>query len=71
MMHVINEPLFSEQEDGNETERDDSKAEKESSDGAEDSKTVTKMSSRKPGIDHFNNEESNPVKSGAMSEYSS
>ncbi|XP_044509696.1 protein NUCLEOLAR COMPLEX ASSOCIATED 4 isoform X1 [Mangifera indica] len=53
-------------EDGNETERDDSKAEKESSDGAEDSKTVTKMSSRKPGIDHFNNEESNPVKSGAM-----
>lgn len=63
--------LLSEQEDGDETEKDDSKAEKESADGADDSITVTNMSGRKPGIDHFKNEESNPVKSGAMSEYSS
>ncbi|KAJ0077298.1 hypothetical protein Patl1_35742 [Pistacia atlantica] len=53
-------------DDGNETEKDNSKAEKESADSADDSKTVTNMSGQKPGIDHFNNEESNPVKSGAL-----
>lgn len=54
------------QEDGNETHNNDSKAEKEIVDAA----TVANISSIKPGIDHFDDEESNPVKSNAMSEYS-
>ncbi|KAH9654712.1 protein NUCLEOLAR COMPLEX ASSOCIATED 4 [Citrus sinensis] len=49
-------------EDGNETHNDDSKAEKEIVDAA----TVANISSIKPGIDHFDDEESNPVKSNAM-----
>ncbi|KAH9694253.1 protein NUCLEOLAR COMPLEX ASSOCIATED 4 [Citrus sinensis] len=49
-------------EDGNETHNNDSKAEKEIVDSA----TVANISSIKPGIDHFDNEESNPVKSNAM-----
>jgi hypothetical protein len=51
------------QEDGDETAKDNSKAEKG------DSGTGSDMSSRKPGMDHFNNEESNPIKSNAMSKY--
>ncbi|KAE8008901.1 hypothetical protein FH972_005371 [Carpinus fangiana] len=47
-------------EDGDETAKDNSKAEKV------DSGTGSDMSSRKPGLDHFNNEESNPLKSNAM-----
>ncbi|KAK3205704.1 hypothetical protein Dsin_019750 [Dipteronia sinensis] len=54
-------------EDGYGTEEDGSKAEKEIVDTADESEeTVTNKSSRKPGIDHFNNEEINPVKSNAM-----
>lgn len=49
-------------EDGNETHNNDSKAEKEIVDSA----TVANISSIKPGIDHFDDEESNPVKSNAM-----
>lgn len=60
---IINTPV---QEDGNDTQNDDSKAEKEIVDAA----TVANISSKKPGIDYFNNEESNPVKSNAMSKYS-
>ncbi|KAK1577028.1 hypothetical protein Q3G72_018555 [Acer saccharum] len=54
-------------EDGYGTEEDGSKAEKEIVDTTvESEETVTNKSSRKPGIDHFNNEEINPVKSNAM-----
>lgn len=53
------------QEDGNETQNNDSKAEKEIVDAA----TVANKSGKKPGIDHFDDEESNPVKSNAMSKY--
>lgn len=51
------------QEDGDETAKDNSKVEKV------DSGTGSVMSSRKSGMDHFNNEESNPIKSNAMSKY--
>lgn len=51
------------QEDGAETAKDNSNAEKV------DSGTCSDMSSRKPGMDQFNNEESNPIKSNAMSKY--
>ncbi|KAI9181081.1 hypothetical protein LWI28_011249 [Acer negundo] len=58
-------------EDGYGTEEDGSKAEKEIVDTTvESEETVTNKSSRKPGIDHFNNEEINPVKSNAMTESS-
>lgn len=53
------------QEDGNETQNNDSKAEE-----IVDAATVAKIYSKRPGIDYFNNEESNPVKSNAMSKYS-
>ncbi|GMY05270.1 nucleolar complex protein 4 homolog [Fagus crenata] len=45
---------------GDETAKDNSKAE------GGDSETGTDMSSRKLGIDHFDNEQSNPIKSKAM-----
>uniref|UniRef100_A0A2N9FTS2 CCAAT-binding factor domain-containing protein n=1 Tax=Fagus sylvatica TaxID=28930 RepID=A0A2N9FTS2_FAGSY len=48
------------QEIGDETAKDNSKAE------GGDSETGTDMSSRKLGIDHFDNEQSNPIKSKAM-----
>ncbi|KAL5789034.1 hypothetical protein ACOSP7_005983 [Xanthoceras sorbifolium] len=54
-------------EDGHGTEEDGSKAEKETVDTADESEEIiTTKSSRKDGIDHFNNEESNPLKSNAM-----
>ncbi|KAK9286414.1 hypothetical protein L1049_014810 [Liquidambar formosana] len=53
------------QEDVDGTAKDDSKAE-EFGDSAEDSGTGKDLSSRKAGIDHFKNEESDPVKSYAM-----
>ncbi|KAI9194209.1 hypothetical protein LWI28_003973 [Acer negundo] len=43
-----------------------SKAEEIVDTADESEETVTNKSSRKPGIDHFNNEETNPVKSNAM-----
>lgn len=68
---VENEILWlSVQEGGNETESNDSKAQKEIVDTVNASGTITNISNTKPGIDHFNNEESNPVKSNAMSKYS-
>jgi hypothetical protein len=51
------------QEVGDETAKDNSKAE------GGDSETGTDMSSRKLGIDHFDNEQSNPIKSKAMSKF--
>lgn len=56
------------QEDGNGTAEDDLRAEKVD-DHVEDSSTSIDMSSKKPGIDHFNNEESDPVKTNAMSKF--
>ncbi|KAJ4715831.1 Nucleolar complex 4 [Melia azedarach] len=53
-------------EGGNETESNDSKAQKEIVDTVNASGTITNISNTKLGIDHFNNEESNPVKSNAM-----
>lgn len=52
-------------EDGNGTAEDDLRAEKVD-DHVEDSSTSIDMSSKKPGIDHFNNEENDPVKTNAM-----
>lgn len=51
------------QEDGDGITSDDSKAVKDGE--QEDSGT----SSREPGIDHFNNEETDPVKTNAMSKF--
>ncbi|XP_038692201.1 protein NUCLEOLAR COMPLEX ASSOCIATED 4-like isoform X2 [Tripterygium wilfordii] len=54
------------QECGGEIVSDDRKSEK-TVDGADDSGTGTRTSSSKPGVEHFNNEESNPMKCHAMS----
>ncbi|XVF67131.1 hypothetical protein PTKIN_Ptkin10aG0096300 [Pterospermum kingtungense] len=51
-------------EDGDETPKDNSKAEE--SNKADDSGHGTDISRKRPGIDHFNNKESNPKKSNAM-----
>ncbi|XP_021278974.1 nucleolar complex protein 4 homolog [Herrania umbratica] len=53
------------QEDGFETQEDNSKGE-DIVNKAEDSGSGTDISRNRPGIDHFNNEESNPIKSNAM-----
>ncbi|XWS54451.1 hypothetical protein CRYUN_Cryun10bG0090300 [Craigia yunnanensis] len=56
------------QEDGDETPKDNSKAE-HIVNKADDSGSGTDISHKRRGIDHFNNEESNPIKSNAMSKY--
>lgn len=53
-------------EDDNSNVEDDLKA-KEVDDHVEDSSSNMDTSSKKPGIDHFNNEESDPLKTNAMS----
>ena len=56
------------QEDGDETPKDNSKAE-DIVNKADDSGSGTEISHKRSGIDHFNNEGSNPIKSNAMSKY--
>ncbi|XP_059647363.1 protein NUCLEOLAR COMPLEX ASSOCIATED 4 [Cornus florida] len=53
-------------QDGVGAAADDSGAGEEHGDGAEDSCTNVEMAIKMPGVDHFNNEESDPVKSNAM-----
>lgn len=52
------------QEDGNETTNDKSEAERE--DAGNDCRTGADILDRRPGVDHFDNEESNPAKSHAL-----
>ncbi|XWS68352.1 hypothetical protein CRYUN_Cryun04dG0082700 [Craigia yunnanensis] len=52
-------------EDGDENPKDNSKAE-DIVNKADDSGSDTQISHKRSGIDHFNNEESNPIKSNAM-----
>lgn len=61
---------FPDQEDGNETEKGDSMEQEENNETADDSRNVSNNSSKKSGIDHFNNEETDPMKTNAMSKNS-
>ncbi|XP_050231409.1 protein NUCLEOLAR COMPLEX ASSOCIATED 4 isoform X2 [Mercurialis annua] len=49
-----------------ETSTDNSEVKEETDEGANSSRNGSHASSRKTGIDHFNNEESNPIKSSAL-----
>lgn len=51
-----------------ETAKSDSEADKRVSDKSEDLSTGADVSVKKLGVDHFNNDESDPKKSKAMSE---
>ncbi|XWS63197.1 hypothetical protein CRYUN_Cryun06bG0075200 [Craigia yunnanensis] len=55
-------------EDDDETPKENSKAE-DIANKEDDSGSGTEISHKRSGIDHFNNEESNPIKSNAMSKY--
>lgn len=54
-------------QDGKVTVHDDPSEGKEAYDHAKDSFASKDMSSIKPGFDHFNNEETDPKKTNAMS----
>ena len=56
------------QEDGDETPKENSKA-GDIVNKADDSGSGTEISHKRSGIDHFNNEDRNPIKSNAMSKY--
>lgn len=56
------------QENDDGTARDDSIASDDGHEGV-DSGRLANLSSRHPGIDHFNEEECDPAKSNAMSKY--
>ena len=56
------------QENDDGTARDDSRASEPGDEGA-DSGNHADLSRRKLGIDHFNNEECDPAKSNAMSNF--
>lgn len=55
------------QEDGTVTSHDDPSERKEVHDHVKDSSASKDMYSIKPGFDHFNNEETDPKKTNAMS----
>lgn len=55
------------QEDGDVTVHDDPSERKEAYDHAKDSSAGKDMSRIKPGFDHFNDEETDPKKTNAMS----
>lgn len=64
----MNEDIIIMQEDGVETAKDNSDVE-EHGDVAKDSYAGTEKSSITQGIDHFKNEESDPLKTNAMSKF--
>lgn len=57
------------QDDGTVTAPDDSSEIKEFHDHVKDSSASKHMSSIKPGFDHFDNEETDPKKTNAMSTF--